>query len=258
MKVAILITTFCRDDLVCNTINSLLKYKPSNWKIYVIDQSKYHKENKTKLYEHQDIFVKYAPFDCGLSYARNLGVKAIKEDRFDYVLLGADSIEFTEKTKGIEQLLPYFKRYDLIGLDIENRIKWEAKLDLIKNKYFELDFINTTCKTCNPNKLIIYKCDIVRNFFIAKTDLLIKSPWDENLKMREHEDFFMRLKQINTKIGYINKFKGKYTGEKYKKSSSEYARIRQTNMYQGLMYLKSKWNIDGWVNYKHIENIRKP
>ena len=53
---------------------------------------------------------------------------------------------------------------------------WEADLSL-DVAGFTLDFIDKS-----EDKLL-YKCDIVRNFFLATTESLLKSKWDENLKL---------------------------------------------------------------------------
>ena len=157
----------------------------------------------------------------------------------------------------IFDLIKYFKRYDLIGLNIKDRLKWEAKINLVDGKYFELDFIDSTCKNCSPDKLIIWNCDIVRNFFLAKTDSLLKSPWDENLYMREHEDFFYAYKQKGFKVGYTDWCEGQYIGEKSKKDVTEYSKLRKLNMVDGLKNLQRKYKISGWVKYKNLENTKK-
>ncbi len=40
--------------------------------------------------------------------------------------------------------------------------------------------------------------DLGENTILARTEVLKKHPWDDNLKTAEHEDFFLRLK------GHVN------------------------------------------------------
>lgn len=267
-EIAIIIPTIDRDDLLISTIHNVVDYYQENWQIFIIDQNKEenYSEDKTLLYNtiasqfhHPDnrrIEIIKVPYDSGLSHCRNVGVKRAMEKGIPYCLISADSIKFKKSMRNISELLRYFNRYDLIGLDIENRLKWEAKIRLIEGKSFELDFIQTSCKNCSSKKLIIYNCDICRNFFLAKTETLLELPWDENLKMHEHEDFFYRYSTI-FKVGYTNHFKGEYVGEKSKKDGSPYSKLRQKNMRESLEVLRKKYNISGWVTYKNLERIKK-
>jgi len=48
--------------------------------------------------------------------------------------------------------------------------------------------------------LFLLALRFVINFFLARTSILQKHPWDSELKVREHEEFFWRLKQKGVKI----------------------------------------------------------
>lgn len=266
-KIAIILTTINRDKLLLETLESVIDVWQENWKVYIVDQNEEDSEEKQLWYKlianeaHKEkdkkIEVLRVPYDCGISYARNAGVKKAHEDGFKYVILGADSIKFTKKMERVNDLLHYMRRYDVIGLDINNRIKWEAKLNLIKDSHFELDFIDTSCKTCSSSKIVIYNCDIVRNFFLAKTESLVNSPWDEDLKMREHESAFYEFKQKGYKVGWTKWCIGEYIGEKTKKDGSEYSKLRQKNWRDSMEVLKKKYNLKKWVSYKNLDNVHK-
>lgn len=197
-KVAIIIPTIFRDDLLMDTIETIIENcDMEETKIIIVDQNKEetYSERKRIFYEtacsqfHSEkrIEVIKVPYDSGISYCRNVAVELAKEQNIPYCFITADSIEFTESMKKLPKLLTYMKRYDIIGLDIKDRIGWEGILRLIPNDCFELEFIDKTCKLCSPKKLIIFHCDIVRNFFIGKTEVLYKIKWDNELKCREHE-----------------------------------------------------------------------
>ena len=48
-----------------------------------------------------------------------------------------------------------------------------------------------------------YTCDIVHNFFVAGTEqILAFGAWDEELKLREHEEFFVRMKRHGLRVGF--------------------------------------------------------
>lgn len=252
-KIAIILTTFLRDDLLRQAVNSIEYNWQDCWQLIIVDQNP--TEEKQHLYKKH--IYEAAPYNSGLSYSRNIGVKLASKLNIPYCLITADSIAFTQNLKNIEyvanELSSFgYKTLDLIGFDLENRIKWEADLSLIPEKYFEMTFIDTE-KTSDiysvfhPVYFRVYRCDIVRNFFLATTESLLKVQWDNNLKMREHEDFFWRFKEADMNVGWTPMFSGKYIGTK----DTDYHKMRTVNMNEGLRYLQKKYNIKGWINYKH-------
>jgi hypothetical protein len=95
------------------------------------------------------------------------------------------------------------------------------------------------------NNINFKKVDICRNVFLAKTDVLIKNRWDEELKLAEHEKFFLDLKQINYNVFWTDAIKFKRC---VGNTSEEYQQYRKRfGDYQKL--LKQKLNINVWVIY---------
>jgi hypothetical protein len=100
----------------------------------------------------------------------------------------------------------------------------------------------------------VWDCSIVRNYWIAKTESLIQVPYDEQLIMCEHEDFFYRVKQQGLIVGCTNLCSGTYNkGE----NTPEYDKIRETNFRIGKERLLKKYNLKSWVSYKNIDRIQK-
>ena len=49
-----------------------------------------------------------------------------------------------------------------------------------------------------------FVCDIVHNLFVAKThDVRALGGWDEDLKLNEHEEFFLRVMQQGLGVAYF-------------------------------------------------------
>ena len=199
-EIAIIIPTIFRDDLLMDTIESILENSDMNrTKIIIVDQNdpKTYSDEKRIFYETacsqyhdpnaREIEVIPVPYDSGISYCRNVAVDLALKQGIPYCFITADSIEFMENMKNLPKLLTYMNRYDIIGVDIKGRIGWEGLLRLVPNSHFELEFINKTCKLCSPKKLVIFNCEIVRNFFLGKTEVLHKIKWDNELVAREHE-----------------------------------------------------------------------
>jgi glycosyltransferase involved in cell wall biosynthesis len=262
-KIAILIPTILRDDILMETLNSILDVYQENWIILIADQnniedyslekqifyrtacSEAHHFNPSK----DRIQVVPLPFNCGLSYSRNKLVEKAKELGINYCLISADSIKFTESMKKVNGFIEILQKYpiDLIGLNLLGRnIGWEAKLDLKDS--FILDFIDKT------EDKTIHSCDIVRNFFLASTESLLKTQWDKNLILGEHEDFFWRYKQGAFKVGWTHLCSGEYIGKK----EGEYLKLRTKNMKIGKERLKEKYpQLKKWVTYINLDRAKE-
>ena len=271
-KIGIVITTFLRDELLEKSIKSLelvtsqLNIYP-NWEIIIVDQNPTEEKfNKYVDYHHLCHYYN-SPYNSGLSYNRNWGVQRAKELGCDYILIGSDSFLFNESLNWIDCLckeLGTFKltkehNFDLIGFALTGCLcGWEAKLTLIPNEGFELDFIHKEDSSdfyshFHPFHCRIYRCDILRNFFLATTESLINVKWDENLLLGEHEDFFYRYKQAGYKVGWTNLI----TAEKMNDRPNEYAEFRRKNFNEGIIKLKEKYKIKQWVIYKNLENSKR-
>jgi glycosyltransferase involved in cell wall biosynthesis len=243
-KIAFVITTFERDNLLIESINSLLPYMQNKWKMIIIDQSK---EDK-KWNESKELVYYKIPYNSGLSYARNFGVQKAYEMKFDYTVISSDSFVMNESILNLQYIIDnYMCYYDLIGFELDGCIcSWEAYLKLIPGDSFELDFIDKT------KKEMVYDCDIVRNFFIAETKALMITQWDTNLKLCEHEDFFWRFKEFD-EVGwtsYISAFK-------QPDRPNNYASIREENFRNGRAFLMKKYGINKWVTYKNLDRSKR-
>lgn len=246
-KIAIIYTTFLRDKLFYRTINSILANWRENFVLLIADQSPT-KEKIDWILEkaENNSQIKYYPllFDCGLSYSRNFLINIVKKLNIPYSLITADSIEFNENSIKLEPLTKILKegKANLIGLGLNNRVYWEYYMKLDPN-HFRLikseDFIEI-------NNIKYKKCDIVKNFFLAETDILSKVKWDNDLKLSEHEDFFWRFKQNGFKVLWTDYASANYI--EYK--PQEYKKYRQRMYKEFRDILRKKYNIKGWVTYE--------
>ena len=259
-----------RNELLFKSVQSLLDNWQDSFELIIVDQSERAKEKVFTYHAEKEqashIHIFDVPFDSGLSYCRNFGVKKAHELNCEYVIIGSDSFLFNESIKKINEIIKILnlkiwckERLDLIGFELENCCcDWEANLNMIENKSFELDFIEKSRKNdlldlASWTRASIYKCDIVRNFFITRTYKLIDVAWDNNLKLGEHEDFFWRFKRAGYKVAWTDYIKA----EKMTNRSNKYAKFRQINFQEGLKYLREKYNISGWVTYKNLERAKR-
>lgn len=244
MNIAILITTFLRDDLLYDTLQTIVDNYIDNSIVFVADQGNIIPEKTKKISEFQSkIPLKYYPldFDCGLSYSRNYLVKEAYNMNIPYCLLSADSIQFTKKYDFsiMINFLEESKKRAIVGFDLKNRTKWEFTLTL--NNGFEL---NLATEEIEYKGIKLKKVDICRNFFLAKTNVLIENQWDNELKMCEHEDFFWRLKNVY-EVYFTD-----YICANYKKFvTDEYLKYRNRLYGEYRELLKQKYNIRQWIKY---------
>ena len=258
-KIAIIITAFCRDELlyksVQSTVDNCTNNCINNFEIIVIDQG-YTSIHKRDWLQERNVHYCPVSFDSGLSFCRNFGVKKAKELECNYVVIGSDSFLFNESLKKLNKMIDIIQntKYSLIGFELKNcTCGWEASLNLIERKCFELDFIDKDGKPALVRDVTpFWKVDICRNFFLATVGSLLLTEWDEKLKLAEHEDFFWRFKQNGFKCLWTNAI----DGEKINDRPAKYANYRRINFNEGLAYLRTKWGLSGWVEYKNLERAK--
>jgi hypothetical protein len=245
-KIAILITTFLRDNLLCKTIQNIVDNKPKDCIVLIADQGYTDSEKDITIdYFKSQIPLEYykIPFDSGLSYARNFLVQKANEIQIPYCLISADSIQFTQ-LYDFQSIIDFMKDHSEIGrvgFELENsKCSWEYLLEVTPNGI----------KLSYPTNIIEFKnikftyVDICRNIFLAKTQSLIDVPYDNELKLGEHEDHAIRYKEkyLTCWTDYLsfkrinNRNNQEY--ETYRKRQPEYLKI-----------FKQKYNMNGWVIY---------
>jgi len=238
-KIGIILTTFLRDDLLLQSVCSIMNNWQSDWQLIIVDQNP--TEDKVHAYCHSSYIA--APYNCGLSHARNLGVQEAQRLGCEYCIVTADSIKFNSSMRRINEIFPLFEEHPYlgrIGFKLEKRINWEGWLNL-EEDFFTLELIDTKQQG-------IYDCNCIKNFFIAKTASLLDVPWDNTLKMAEHEDWQYRYGKCWDTL-YCNFYTGEYIGIK----EGSYATYRQENWNEGLKNLLNKYSIKQWITYKNPE-----
>jgi len=191
-KVTLLIKSFMRKPCVDRLIESIRKYYPKI-KIIIVDDS------DPKLIFDRDENVKTYNIDfySGSSAGRNYALDKITTP---YFVLLDDDFEFTEETDFTEMLrILESSDLDLIGgmvFQNEKFIKYFA------NFYFNESTKHILCVNEAKKENGYYICDLVLNFFMAKTDKVKNEcRWPEELKTTEHLIYFY-IHRNKWKIGY--------------------------------------------------------
>lgn len=249
-KITIIYTTFLRNSLAFNTIQSIQSQLSEDCILLIADQNKNdNRINQNPNWYYTNIY--NLPYNCGLSYARNYLVQKAHEMGIQYVLITADSIKFTDKYnfEPIISLLESNPKYAVVGLNLKNRQPWVYDLE-ISPKHSKFIVIKPRRSPILANNIEFTPCDTVANFFVAKTAILRKSEvqWDNELCLCEHEDFFYRLKQAGYKTFYTDSISAEYINKKPEK----YNVMRKRLYGEFKTILKKKYNLDpfgSWLIY---------
>lgn len=244
-KIAIIYTTFLRDELMKKTVGSIA----SNWSEFTLLVC-YQGHPPIISFLLPDTHILELPFDCGLSAARNEGVRWAARHGYEYCLITADSIKFTFKTmKKLALAQEFLKTIDvagIIGFNLKNRVPWEYKMELAQGRFLLSQTQSEKLCHLEGGDLFVKDCDICRNFFLAKTQALLEVPWDDALKLSEHEDFFWRFKQSPWKVFWTPEISAEYIDEK----PAGYLQYRNRMYTEFRKLLSNKYNLSGWVEYK--------
>jgi len=245
-KIAIIYTTFLRNKLSLETIQSIQPYLSEKMILLIGDQNKVGQGINHKYTNCKHTIYYELPFDCGLSYGRNYLVQIAQKMGIKYCLLTADSIKFTEKYNfdPIINFLEEKEERGIVGFELLDRQYWVYNIDLIPGLFFKLTKNNL--KVVNNQEIQFTGCEVITNFFLAKTKCLIDNKWDNELKLAEHEDFFWRLKQTKYKVFWTNYIKAQYINQK----NTEYNKYRRRLYYEFKQKLQQKYSITGWLQYE--------
>ena len=216
-KVAIITQTFLRDNLMMKTVKSIMDNWQDNYVFLIGDQNKLGDDEffiKRYLF-NKEVYAYNLSYDCGLSYARNYLINKAHEKGIKYCLITADSIAFTNKYN-FEPIINFIKSRNnnaIVGLKLADRQPFEY--DMTIDRELGKFILDKPVRGKTVYEGISYqRCDIVKNFFIAPTELLIKYPWNNELKLAEHEDEFLRLKENNVEVYYNDTISANYIDEK--------------------------------------------
>ena len=261
-KVAICITTFLRDNLLYKTLQTIVDNYTKDCIVLVADEGYADDEKNINIdYFKSQIPLEYyrLPFFCGISTARNFLVNKANEKNIPYILIGADSIQFTTNYNfdNIINFLETDINNGIVGFNLFNYATWRGTINLIEGQHFYMDIPDKAPFVHNNLNLI--PVEMCSNFFLAKTKVLLDNKWDDELKLMEFEDFFWRLKtKTNYKVFFTSDIQGRYIHNRTK----EYEEYRNLANSQFDKLVCQKYGLKRWVKlspifYKHIKKEKR-
>jgi len=249
-KMAICTTTFLRNLLAFDTIQSIQSQLSENCILLVADQNKDNNRiNQNPNWHYTTVY--NLEYDIGLSAGRNYLVNKASDLNCDYCIISADSIKFTNKYdfRPMIDFLESNPKYAKIGFNLENRQNFTYDLE-ISPKHNKFIVIKPR-QAMISGKLGDYQpCDLCCNFCLVKTAILKEIPWDNELGLCEHEDHSYRLKQAGYKTFWTDSISAEYINNK----PPEYDVMRKRLYGEFKDKLKKKYNLDpfgSWLIYNH-------
>ncbi len=202
------ITTFKRPEALKRLLFSVTEHYPMA-NIYVADQNEtidreFYKQLRSDLFDAglcKRLIVESLPYDCGVSYARNHLVLTTPNP---YKLILDDDMEFSKETD-IGKMIRLMEKHPAVGVvgglvrqlgsevhfEFTPEIKGDTILHLLeKPNWKATDGIRHRKTGC------------VLNFALFRKDVFQYIQWDPNLKVCEHTDFYLRMREVPYQILY--------------------------------------------------------
>ena len=248
--VAVLITTFLRDNALYNCVKSIRKFYP-DIAIFVADTGNESDEKDKFCSDHKCTLIKVA-FDSGVCRARNEGLERISNN-YMYVFVCEDDIIFTEETR-LETLMQILEERPQVGI-VGGFLKKVKRYETIDQNYeatlrIENDTIYVE-EVKNPQwqkfgKAMYFYCDIIPNVFLMSCDIWKEIKWDERYKTTpEHTDFFLSLKHKTAwKVAFTDSVRMEHHDQEYRDHQYLVKRIRTA----GYKVLAQKWGVKYYWN----------
>ncbi len=201
-KCTAIIKTFLRDDYFFECYRSLKKTYPK-LKVLVADSGD-DTEEKTKFIKDNKIEYYKLPFDSGICVGRNYLIEKVKTP---YILVGDDDFQYSD-TAMVGRMVKFLEdnpEYDLIGGRIFENGTIRNYQGFIKQDGKTLIYDRLDLENMETDKRgFQYKeCDLTFNFFVARTEPVRKTKWDENIKVRyEHSAFFIDFRNNGYRVAF--------------------------------------------------------
>jgi len=201
-----IIINFLREPYLYECLRSL-KAKYPDINVLVGENGEYTKEKKKKIEAFKNVKYIEVEYDAGVCKARNKLVSLVKTK---YVLVGDDDFKYYEKSDidKMERFLDENENFDLIGGRIVEGGTLRNYQGFIRQyddhfKYEALDLAEGTFNRCKFTGLLYKPCDLTFNFFVARTEEVRATPWEEKIKVAyEHSTFFIDFVRNGHRVAF--------------------------------------------------------
>lgn len=187
-NVTFIYKSFERQYMAKNLFRSIQKYYPGV-KVIIADDSK-----KSLDIHSPYLTVIQLPFNSGLSRSMNMALAQVETP----YLVRLDDDQLLTPFSQIGKQINFLKKYpfvDLVGLLPCTTPRCPAPIE-VAQEYFSQSMARAPKPLLIPHMTRIDPHHIVvgksPNIFVAKTDQIKKLGWDDNIRMIDHKEFFIR------------------------------------------------------------------
>lgn len=238
MEITVLIKTMMRPKSLKRLIRSLLKYYPDICIMIADDGIESSKSEICNEFADANIEYYELPHDSGLSYGRNYLLERVNTPYFllcddDFVIdssLNLNALMDILNKKNLDILGGYIRNYKIVKNLLDRCIVYAQKVfhyEICTNYIGSIEH--------KDEELIVHyrrkafpeyeETDLCPNFFIAKTKRIKEmGGWDNDLKLQEHTEFFLRAKEFGIRVGSTNQMSVKHFPIQNKDYSSKRGR----------------------------------
>jgi predicted SAM-dependent methyltransferase len=208
-NLTVVIKAFLRPEILAQNIAGIRETLGESCPIIVVDDS------RVPLLDAVPKGVRHVsmPFDSGASAGRNFGV-ALANTKFVFIV--DDDCLLRSSAREVEQCLSLLEQgWDVVGGGVCDLVP-DGDVLVIRERIATRD---------------VQRCDITYNFFVARREILLEVPWDEDMKVSpEHAEHFLRLRAKGAKVGGTSLLRYTNVGG----GSDEYRRFRGRRYFQKL------------------------
>lgn len=195
-NITIGIKTYERPEHTRRLIASIRHFYP-DIPIVVADDSAVVKEQRSELLNWYIL-----PYDSGLSVGRNF---IVDRANTPYVLILDDDFLFCANTE-LEKMYTHLEKHnaDIVTgrvINVSDKLTSTPKHNVRPlESMLCINEDTLHMYPVKPSQTDPFKCDYGYNFIMARTDTLRQVRWDPDLKLAEHTDFFIRVKQAGLTV----------------------------------------------------------
>ena len=243
-NVSLIITAGSRPGYLKHLLNGIARYLPETTTIVVNDD-----ENHPSWFNlpPKTIWEQTKP-DTFLTRKRNLGVQ-LADTKYS-LLLADDFLIDSNARRTVIRMVNILDSYDNIDVisGTYNDRRYEGFLEVVKGEYIrEHQLEDDEYNKIGPN---ISKVDISTNFFLARTKLLTKVPWDETIGPigGEHADWFLDVKAARGVVAWTPGL-NIYEQEKNKDMESLDYRAKRARALEGHNLMLKKRGVKRYIGF---------
>ena len=204
--VAVAVKTFNRPDCILRSVERWQRALPSVPFYYLDDGTESTEASRAALAAHPGaVRVEAGGVDVGTAHGRNLLVDAVARDGFAFTLM-ADEDFMVDDSFDLSVLWTALHEgdADIVGLnrcETYGQCRGHHALLRAEGRLYVVPNASRWAEPPTPSGGCV-RTDLVQQIFLARTQALVHSPWDDRLKNNDHYDMFLSAQAHGLRVFY--------------------------------------------------------